>query len=174
MDKNKAVVYLRVATPEQIDHAGAEKNAWLFFRKSVVTDEQSFQEQQESLREKCKRDGYHVMGETTLFGDSRFSRMVIDGIAGNDIRYIISPSAAMLTRKHSEALEIFDMLSQKGIQFISPETEILLKNESPVRGILETTAFDFSAFGGGYDENGETEWDYEEDEEPDEAPQFRM
>lgn len=173
MSEKKAIGYFRVGNAEQL---ADDKPAWIYIRKGSILDPEAFDKQRIEFRELCEKQGYRILGETVTIGKGDVSMDAIRNIIESDqgVKHILSPSVACLSRNALEAVAVFDYITKQGVEFKAPDhSEMPLMLGTPFRQIGEAVNFDFSRLvGSGYDEDGETDWD--EDEEPDESPHIQM
>ena len=173
MSEKKIAVYARVGNASQLSD---DKPAWIYIRKGSIPDPETFDEQRIRFREECEKQGYRILGETVAVGKGDVSMDAIHNIieCNKGVKHILSPSVACLSRKALEAVAIFDYITKQGVEFKAADySDMPLIPGTPFRQIAEAVNFDFSKLvGSGYDEDGETDWD--EDEEPDESPHIQM
>lgn len=96
----------------------SDMNAWIYIRKSQLPDSQTLEQEKNRFRKLCEIDGFSIVGETVVEGDSEVSFSAIQSIVHQvtiPFSYILTPDAACLSNDRKEYLELRDIIEDNDI-----------------------------------------------------------
>lgn len=122
------------------------KKVWLFSRMSTFTGNENLKNLMDNCRKKALEKGYRVVGETIIVGSSDLAKAAIKDIiehndSKNGAESIFSVNGNSLSHDLKTAQEIFDFISQSGMEFVtSSDDVVLLDKNNPVGAVFNLMA----------------------------------
>lgn len=164
MEEKKAFAYLRVGNAEQLGEA-KDNRVFLYCRQSY--DNSHFMnQQQEQLLRHCAEKGYQAAGSTAVVASAKDEKenmlCLAERLKADGIKKMLISDPSRISLDPNDFIEIVSAFQKNGVTIEYQDGDGNTRSLSEVLEQLRTANLDLAGP------------EYDEDEEPNEAPQIRM